>query len=264
MRVTASPPLGSGPAGPRSHRHRLLGQHGQTGLIEWGRERARAAPWRSDDHTALLAPWPDAPALSTGFIRHCLDLLAGQGFTTVITSALAPQEQRPFLAAGFDEHERLHLLGHDLSDLAPRPGRPPLRRGRRADRESALDVDRAAFDTFWRLDRRGLQDALDATPSTRFRVAELGGHAPLRAYAVSGRSGRHGYLQRLAVDPEHQRHGFGRALALDALHWMRRHGVKRAVVNTQLDNLGALELYRGVGFRPEPAGLAVLRRELRR
>jgi ribosomal protein S18 acetylase RimI-like enzyme len=216
---------------------------------------------------------PDTLNPSPGFIRSCLDRLAGQGYTTVITGALAPQEQRPFLAAGFDEHERLHLLGHDLADLPERSRRPALRRARKADREPALVVDAAAFDAFWRLDCPGLQDALDATPSTRFRVAALpstpaqvatGGARDTRlcAYAISGRSGRHGYLQRLAVDPAHQRGGFGRALAIDALHWMRRHGVERAVVNTQLDNHAALELYRGLGFRLEPAGLAVLRHEL--
>ena len=43
---------------------------------------------------------------------------------------------------------------------------------------------------------------------------------------------------------------------------MRRHGVERAVVNTQLDNHAALDLYDGLGFRLEPGGLAVLRREL--
>jgi ribosomal protein S18 acetylase RimI-like enzyme len=43
---------------------------------------------------------------------------------------------------------------------------------------------------------------------------------------------------------------------------MRRHGVERAVVNTQLDNRAALDLYDGLGFRLEPGGLAVLRHEL--
>ena len=230
------------------------------GVIEWGRERARAVPWRSDARTALLVCLPYTLTPSPGFIQRCLDRLAGQGYTTVITGALAPQEQQSFLAAGFDEHERLHLLGHDLADLADRPRRPPLRRGRKADRGPALAVDAVAFDPFWRLDCAGLQDAIDATPSTRFRVA--GRDTQLCAYAVSGRSERHGYLQRLAVDPAHQRNGHGRALALDALHWMRRHGVERAVVNTQLDNHAALELYRGLGFRLEPIGLAVLRHEL--
>jgi ribosomal protein S18 acetylase RimI-like enzyme len=223
-------------------------------------------PWRSDARTALLVCLPDTLTPSPTFIRRCLDRLAGQGYTRVITGALAPHEQQPFLAAGFDEHERLHLLGHDLTDLGDRPRRPALRRGRRADRGPALTVDAVAFDAFWRLDCAGLQDAINATPSTRFRVASgaTGGGrgARLCAYAISGRSERHGYLQRLAVDPAHQRGGLGRALALDALHWMRRHGVERAVVNTQLDNRAALELYHGLGFRLEPVGLAVLRHEL--
>lgn len=235
------------------------------GLMEWGRERARAVPWRTDARTALLVCLPDTSTPSPGFIRRCLDRLAGQGYTTVITGALAPHEQRPFLAAGFGEHERLHLLGHDLGHLADRPRRPALRRGRKADRNAALAVDAVAFDSFWRLDCPGLQDAIDATPSTRFRVATTPDRdGRLCAYAISGRSERNGYLQRLAVDPFHQRRGLGRALALDALHWMRRHGVDRAVVNTQLENQAALELYRGLGFRLEPVGLAVLRHELSR
>jgi ribosomal protein S18 acetylase RimI-like enzyme len=232
------------------------------GTIRWGRERARAGPWRSDAHTAILAPLPDAPTLTAGFIRRCLDHLAGDGYTAVITTALTPQEQAPFLTAGFAGHEQLHLLGHDLARLPDRPRGHVLRRARRSDRAAALAVDRAAFAPFWRLDARGLQEALDATPSSRFRIAE-GTDGQLCAYAVSGRAREHGYLQRLAVDPQHQRAGLGGMLALDALHWMRRHGVRRAVVNTQLDNRGALELYLGLGFLMEPVGLAVLRRELR-
>lgn len=220
-------------------------------------------PWRSDAHTALLAPVADAPTPSVGFIRRCLGQLEDDGFTTVITAALTAQEQGPFLTAGFAEHEQLHLLGHDLLGLPERSAGHALRRARRADRDIALEIDAVAFDAFWRLDRSGLQDAIAATQSARFRVAD-GRDAQVCAYAVSGKSGRHGYLQRLAVEPAHQRCGFGRALALDGLHWMRRHGAHRAVVNTQLENRAALELYLSLGFRLEPIGLAVLRHELKR
>jgi ribosomal protein S18 acetylase RimI-like enzyme len=176
-----------------------------------------------------------------------------------VTPALAPPEQRPFLQAGFDVQERLHLLAHDMGDL-PDAARHATRRARRPDRERVLEVDRAAFSTFWRLDTAGLKDALEAVPTTRFRVAPVVGE--VTAYAVAGRAARQGYLQRLAVHPKHQRAGQGMALVADALRWMRRRGVSRAVVNTQLGNEPALALYARAGFRLQPAGLAVLRRDL--
>jgi ribosomal protein S18 acetylase RimI-like enzyme len=85
----------------------------------------------------------------------------------------------------------------------------------------------------------------------------------LAAYAICGRSGPRGFVQRLAVHPAHQRRGLGRGLLLDGLWWMRRRGVSRAVVNTQLGNDAALTLYQQIGFRREPAGLSVLSAGLR-
>jgi ribosomal protein S18 acetylase RimI-like enzyme len=122
-----------------------------------------------------------------------------------------------------------------------------------------LALDATAFQPFWRLDGTGLDEALRATPFARFRTAVDG---EVTGYAISGRAGTQGYLQRLAVHPSHQRRGIGRALVLDGLHWMRRRAVVRAAVNTQLENDAALALYRGLGFRLQPAGLAVLRRVL--
>jgi GNAT superfamily N-acetyltransferase len=227
-------------------------------VVEWGAERARVAPWRGDPRLAYLAPLPEGPPPSTGFLKRCLDRLASQGFTSVVTPALAPAEQRPFLLAGFDTHERLHLLAHDLIDLPPATRRA-TRRARRRDRKSVLTVDSAAFSPFWRLDRGGLLEALDAVPSTRFRV---NGRGHVVGYAVAGRSGQQGYLQRLAVHPDHQGAGHGRALVADALRWMQRRGALSAAVNTQLGNEAALTLYTCAGFRLQPAGLAVLRRAL--
>jgi len=231
------------------------------GLIEWGRERARAGPWRGDARTAYLAPLPDAPPPSAGFLRQCLDTLAGRGFRSVVTGALAPGEQRPFLAAGFEEHERLHLLVHDLLELDDVESTVRIRRSGRRDRPAVLELDTAAFHPFWRLDRAGLEDAIRATPVSRFRVA-LHEDRGIVGYAVSGRAGRNGYLQRLAVHPDRQRAGLGRALTLDGLRWMRRHGSAQAAVNTQVGNEPALALYQRLGFRLKPGGLAVLRRDI--
>jgi ribosomal protein S18 acetylase RimI-like enzyme len=123
-----------------------------------------------------------------------------------------------------------------------------------------LAIDRVAFSPFWQFDEQGLGEALRATPRTRFRAALAPASHGRRfaGYAICGRSGQRGFVQRLAVHPDFHRRGLGRGLLLDGLNWLRRRGVPRAVVNTQLGNAAALSLYLQTGFRREPSGLSVL------
>ena len=135
-----------------------------------------------------------------------------------------------------------------------------LRRAHPQDREAVLSLDHCAFEPFWRLDERGLADAIAATPSARFRVAVVGrSEVPeVVGYSVIGRASHRGYVQRLAVAPARHRGGVGRALLLDGLRWLERRRVRRVMVNTQERNTAALALYEREGFERQPGGLAVL------
>ena len=231
-------------------------------VVRWGAGRLRVGPWRGDDRVAYLAPVGDGPAPTPDVVRRAVAGLAGRGYTEAVTAALGPLEAQGFLLAGFEVHERLHLLARDLHDLPPAPP-VALRRGRRRDRPAVLEVDGRAFSAFWRLDDAGLDEALAATPTSRFRIADdPDDPAVVAGYAVTGRAGRRGFLQRLAVDPRFEGRGLGRALVLDGLVWLRRRGVERVVVNTQEANDRALTLYEQLGFRRQHAGLAVLRTNL--
>lgn len=225
------------------------------------RRSLQVASWRGDAHVVVVSPAPDQPVPTVASVATEVARLRATGIRRLLTGALHQPELAPFLANGFVEHERLHLLRHDLIRLpdATRPVR--LRRAWRRDQPAVLDIDTRAFDAFWALDRRGLEDAIRATPSSRYRVAGGRGETPL-GYAVTGRAADRGYLQRLAVDPRHHREGIGRALVVDSLVWLRRAGARVAVVNTQERNAGALSLYRACGFVEEPSGLTVLALDL--
>lgn len=224
-----------------------------------GEDRLRVLPWRGDPHLAYVVARRGRP--TEGMLLHCLATLAGR-YVGVLTAALPPEEQGPYLRTGFTVHERLHLLRRPVEPL-PVVRTPPaqLTRGRRRDRSTVLGIDAVAFPEFWRLDATGLEDALAATPSVRFRVASIEG-GRIVGYAVTGRAGQRGYLQRLAVHPDHHGQGIGSALVADGLRWLRRWGASEVLVNTQEDNASALALYEHLGFEREPHGLAVLHREL--
>lgn len=221
----------------------------------------RIAPWRGDATTAYLTPARGRP--STAAVERSVATLEASGYRAVITPALGPADAAPFVDAGFEVHERLHLLRSVLADAPSSVDVVPIRRARRADRARVLVLDAVAFSPFWRLDERGLADALRATPSARLRVIDRpDGDVGAAAYCVTGRAGTRGYLQRLAVDPAHQRRGMGSALVTDAVRWLRRWGAREVLVNTQEGNGAALGLYEAMGFTRQSEGLTVLWRGL--
>ena len=219
----------------------------------------------------LLAPGRP----STSFLRWCLEQLSTGEAKKVLTGALAPGEEVPFLDAGFTVVEHLSLLELELSRRPGTAGRTfpnrndhrrgewALRRARQSDRPPVLSLDHAAFEAFWQLDDESLDEALAATPERRFRVAlgprvALGRGREVAAYAVTGLALDQGYIQRLAVHPAAQGKGAGRALLGDALRWLERKGAGRVVVNTQESNGRALALYERFGFQSCSERLSVL------
>ena len=226
--------------------------------LRFGDSWARIAPWRGGNGAAQIVVGPDA-TVPASVVDRCVERARASGYHTVLTSAVSPAESGVFVDAGFSVCERLHLLVLDLDSL-PEPPALHLDKAARRDRPGVLELDDLSFDEFWRLGSVGLKDAIDATPTSRFRVGR--DEDRVVAYAITGVAGRYGYLQRIAVHPDMRSRGWGRALVADALLWVWKHGGDRVYVNTQLENERALALYKSFGFDVLPTGLCVLRRSL--
>jgi ribosomal protein S18 acetylase RimI-like enzyme len=235
----------------------------------------RVRAWGADPGVVQLA-LVDQDAVPDGAeLQQWLGELDGTVVHTVRTGALFPAAAERFADAGFAVIDTLALLRVELSgDPGPPVGEPPATGLgdivtaplRRHHHPAAAAIDRAAFGAPWSNDIDDLEEIRDATPSHhatgRFlRTSRL--HRQLVGFAISGAAGRQGYLQRLAVDPACQRGGHGRALTLESMMWMRRRGLRSALVNTAITNEGALALYRSLGFRPLPEHLVVMQRAVR-
>ena len=228
-----------------------------------GAARLRVRTWHADDRLAHITPAVDGSGpLTAEEVRRCIADLRDGGYRGAVTAAMGRAAQPPFLEAGFVPAERLHLLVHPLGQLPEAVLSAPvhIRRGRRRDMEDLLAVDTAAFSGMWRLDRVGVDEALNATPTVHLRVARDA--AGTAGYAICGRAADRGYVQRLAVHPRVQGHGIGGTLLLDGLRWLRRWGARDALVNTQEGNDRSLRLYQRTGFVLQPDGLRVLRLDL--
>ncbi len=228
-------------------------------VITAGSDKFRVGSWRGDPMVGYLMP---LTRIGPGTIDTAIRSLHSEGYRRIVTGALGHVEQGPFLRQGFSVLEKLHLLDHPLRSLPGFDQSIQIRRGRRRERDSALVIDQQAFDDFWRFDSSSFREAMDATPTSRFRVAIHPNQPLITGYSITGRAGRTGYLQRLAVDPAFQGQGIGSALIGDALTWCKRRRLDNVLVNTQESNQNAFDLYVRLGFVPVEPGLAVLELDL--
>lgn len=75
-----------------------------------------------------------------------------------------------------------------------------------------------------------------------------------------GHDGHRGWLYYVAADPGTRSCGIGRAVVWAAEAWLRRRGVRRALLLVQQGNAGVAGFYERLGF--EPAAVTVMGRWL--
>lgn len=215
---------------------------------------ARAHPCPGAPTTAQIVVLDGTAIPTPEHYRTWGAALRSHGFTDLRTGALAPRQGGQAERAGLQCVQELALLDID-APFTIGPVQHRTHRLRAHELGAAAAIDLAAFGTTWALDAEMLADIRQATPAHRARTVRL--DSTTAGFLVSGRAGRTGYVQRLAVHPSAQRHGLATALLLDSLRWMRRSRVRRAFVNTHVENHAALELYRRHGFVELPERLRV-------
>jgi ribosomal protein S18 acetylase RimI-like enzyme len=218
-----------------------------------GWARAEARMWNDEVTDATLRVTRGGGP----FIDACTAYLIQVGAPSVLSPPLPASAARTWESVGYQRFAPLTLMRLDLGHTTQTADH--LVATDTEGIEALLDIDRAAFDVFWRFDRIGLQEAMDATTATR-TLTIAGPDAHPVAYAVVGLGQAISYLQRLAVHPDWQGTGMGRSLVRGAARVARNAGTRAMVLNTQEDNEAAISLYTSEGFVTQQSPLAVLQR----
>ena len=210
--------------------------------------KAVARPLNDESAEAVMR----AERSTVDFVRRSADTLIELGASGVHSPPMMRGMDRVFRAAGFAPHVELLLLERDLRrGVETQDG---VHVATPADREVAVSIDARAFVGDWRVGRLGLEDALSATPDSTMLSLDDG-----NGFAIVGVSAEIGYLQRIAVEPGLQGSGMGRVLLRASMAWARRRGARTMMLNTQLDNERATQMYRSESFTVLPTRLTIHR-----
>jgi len=220
-------------------------------VLRHGLSKAIARPWNEDIPDAHLT----VVRGSAAFLELGVDHLTSLGVPSVLSPPLPRSSLRMWTDAGFEPFELLDVYGRDLAAPAPEPDLP-VQVERPVAWTDVHEVDRSAFEPFWRLAVEGLKEATTATPTSAVLTVRDGS---LLGFAIVGAGATAGYLQRIAVAPSAQHRGIGRALVRSSLNWAQRHGAREMLLNTLGKNDAASSLYVAEGFVHLDDRLAIVR-----
>ncbi len=223
----------------------------------------RVSPWPGEIQSCLVTSRSGGilSALSFSPLAEIKKVAASLGYESLLWQATDEFTETTCQSLGFDFRDRLHVL--ISSDLKPtvryrQSNTLTVRRARSMDIDSVLEIDHMCFEPFWQLDQQGLEEAVLATPRSRYRViVDKSDFGSVLGYSIFGQGAGSGYLQRIAMSPSHQRSGGATSLIADGFGWLRRWRSQKVSVNTQVTNERALALYLGLGFKLQRQGLSL-------
>ncbi|NUS43563.1 MAG: GNAT family N-acetyltransferase [Mycobacteriaceae bacterium] len=178
-----------------------------------------------------------------------VDAIAGWYTERDLTPTLVLPDRMVPIPPGWRTYGETQVLAVDL-DTVVLPEGPSIVPVDTVPTRSWVDVF-AGYDP--RVDKSAATlEVLSAVRNGLLGFASLGGIPPLaiaRGAVTDAPGGRRWVgLSGVHVAPAHRRNGLGTLIGAEVLRWARTHGATHAYAQVAVDNAGALDMYRALGF----------------
>jgi [ribosomal protein S18]-alanine N-acetyltransferase len=230
----------------------------QPTIIKRGWSKAVARRWNDDVPDAAIR----LERGSSDFLKMASSAAAEISGAGVYSPALYADASKVWKSAGFVPYDELDIMERPLGredSVEPSPVEAEITRVSGPSWAELVEVDRMAFEGFWRMGSDGLVEAMTATPSAIVLQSRSDGE--LVGYALVGAQMTVAFLQRVAVAPERAGVGIGTDLVLSSMAWAASKGAQRLVLNVRPENTRAIGLYSKLGFSLTGKRLQVMRFE---
>ena len=188
------------------------------------------------------------------FLRNATDAVRGLGSSRIYSPALYPGSTGVWVRSGYEEIYRLGVMERSLSRGDDGPTTPVAES--KPDWPRIVEIDRAAFSGFWRMNVAGLREAMGSTRNAAVLTSSR--DSVVIGYAIVGAQWGVSYLQRVGVHPEFSGQNIGSDLVRAALGWGRKASSQVMVLNVRADNEPARRLYAKQGFTDTGTALRIL------
>ncbi|MFX0097166.1 MAG: GNAT family N-acetyltransferase [Candidatus Hodarchaeota archaeon] len=193
----------------------------------------------------------DKSHLNKGYRKRLLnsiiDALRRRYCHEIRTGFVAEESLGFFLKHGFKVQET--ILSQEKTDFVTHvKGNQQvlIRPFKMDDLDVLLELEQKCFEPFWHTTREEFIQWANL-PEASFFVGLMNETAV--AYNFNVIREKIGQYARIAVHPNYRRQGIGTRLTVNAIEWFRKRGVRKILLNTQVDNIEARNMYKKLGFR---------------
>tara|TARA_B100000941_G_C28362794_1_gene477949 strand:- start:27 stop:734 length:708 start_codon:yes stop_codon:yes gene_type:complete len=168
---------------------------------------------------------------------------------------------KPWLNSGWVTNHGLNVCVLNLKNLKNKNINEykniEIKKLEREDIQYLIDLDHKIFDDYWKNSKASFEETMKSCNNNY--LFKSSGENGLDGYAILGETRKFTYLQRIGIVKDYQGSGLGNNLLQSVIDFALKKKFINIKLNTQNDNVSALNLYKKNNFQVSPRKLVIMK-----